>query len=203
MIEVFKPVRYGILIGLLVFILGIGWAFFLVLGHEKIHESLQYEAAHAASIKGDVNGGEHDMSMDGHMKKGGDGMEDHLHGAVQAREAAHAGLHDNLLMALSHARLVRGHVHAMGLGLVTIAVSLGLAFTSVSARIKTIASALTGVGALVYPVAWIVMGYRTPALGPEGAELSVMTIAGTGVSLVLLGVLTSAAFIIKDIFKKS
>ncbi|MEK7851447.1 MAG: hypothetical protein AAB275_06155, partial [Deltaproteobacteria bacterium] len=39
-IEIIKPVRYGILIGLIGLIFGIGWAFYLVLGHERIHESL-------------------------------------------------------------------------------------------------------------------------------------------------------------------
>ncbi len=210
MIEVLKPVRYGILIGLLGFILGIGWAFFLVLGHESIHESLESEAAHAASIKGDVKSGEHAMSMGhGHMEEGGkqDGMEgSSMHGAggiPSVHETAHTGLHDSPLMALSHTRLARGHVHAMGLGLVTVVVSLALAFTSAPGRIKRIVPTLTGAGALIYPLAWIIMGYRTPALGPEVAEQSVVTIAGPGAALVLLGVLTAAAFIIKDIFKKS
>lgn len=129
MIEVLRPVRYGILIGLLGFIFGIGWAIFLVLGHEKIHESLDYRAAHAASIK-DVDGGGHAMSMDGHMKEDGmegmgAGMEAIGHGAGHENEAEHTGLHDSPLMALSHTRLARGHVHAMGLGLVTVVVSLG------------------------------------------------------------------------------
>jgi len=211
MIEVIRPVRFGILIGLLAFIFGIGWAFWLVVGHERIHQSLDARAAVAAE-KGvhevihsePENGHEHPdegMVRRGHAHEEGDhhGMGEMNMGGMTS---AHSGAHDNPIMELSHTRLARGHVHAMGLGLVTVAVSLGLAFTSAPVRIKAIASVLTGIGALIYPLAWIVMGYRTPALGPEIAEHSVMTVAGTGASLVLLGVFTAAAFIIKDIFKK-
>ncbi len=208
MTGVLRPVRYGILIGLLGFILGIGWAFFLVLGHESMHRSLENRASQAASIKDGVKGDEHGAPtghQHGHGEEGGmegmAGMAGMGHGAGQ-NEAEHTGLHDDPLMSLTHTRLARGHVHAMGLGLVTVAVSLALAFTSASQRIKTIVPVLTGIGALIYPLAWIVMGYRTPALGPEAAEQSVVTIAGPGASLVLLGILTAAAFIIKDIFKK-
>src|SRR3990167_3722324 len=45
MIEIIKPVRYGLLIGLLGLTFGIGWAFWLVLGHERIHKSLEQRAA--------------------------------------------------------------------------------------------------------------------------------------------------------------
>jgi len=54
------------------------------------------------------------------------------------------GKYDNPLMEISHRRLTRGHIHAMGLGIVTIIVSLILAFTSATYRIKTIASTLQG-----------------------------------------------------------
>ncbi len=206
MIEVLRPVSPGILIGLSGFIFGIGWAFFLVLGHESMHRSLEYRAAHAASIKGDVNGDEHAMSIGGrgHMEEAG--MKAPMDGAgaiPSVHEAAHTGLHDSPLMALAHERLARGHVHAMGLGLVTVLVSLVLAFTSAPSRLRTIVLALTGVGGIIYPFSWIIMGYRTPALGPEAAEASVIFIAAPGVALVLLGVFTSAGFLLKDIFSKS
>src|SRR3989344_9450047 len=44
MIDIIRPVRYGILIGLLSLTFGIGWAFWLVLGHERIHKSLEERA---------------------------------------------------------------------------------------------------------------------------------------------------------------
>lgn len=105
-------------------------------------------------------------------------------------------------MELAHKRLVRGHLHAMGLGLVTIAISFILVFTSAADKIKTIAPVLTGLGGLIYPFAWIVMGYRTPSLGPGPAEESVTMIAGPGVALVTLGIFTAGTFLLKDIFSK-
>ncbi|MBI5467858.1 MAG: hypothetical protein HY891_01890, partial [Deltaproteobacteria bacterium] len=111
--------------------------------------------------------------------------------------------HDNPLMGLAHTRLVRGHLHAMGLGLATVLISLVLAFSSASARVKTIASVLTGLGGIIYPFAWIVMGYMTPALGPEAAEASAVFIAGPGVGLVLLGVFTSIGYTLRDVFKRT
>ena len=49
MIEFIKPVRYGILVGLLGLAFGIGWAFWLVLGHERIHKSLEERATKGQS----------------------------------------------------------------------------------------------------------------------------------------------------------
>ncbi|MBI5286090.1 MAG: hypothetical protein HY878_00675 [Deltaproteobacteria bacterium] len=178
MVELIKSVRLGVLIGLLGLILGINWAFWLVLGHDRIHESL--EKRRAGLIQ---------------PLKTGD---------VQAikKEEGPADKHEDPIIELSHRRLLRGHLHLMGLGLVTIVLSLTLTFTSAPDKIKTIASILTGLGGLIYPLAWIVMGYRTPSLGPEGAEASVVTIAGPGVAFVSLGILTAIVFLLRDVFAK-
>ena len=239
--EIIRPVSYGILIGLLGFIFGIGWAFWLVLGNERIHRSLEnravekkeshsliqlLESANAVAHT-DTNVGEglvpsqrettrvspaankdthqhteerasrqkyepaHMMGEEQHMMQMGEGEHQHFEGA-----------HDSPIMELAHTRLVRGHLHVMGLGLLTIAISFILAFTSAPDRIKTIASILTGMGGIIYPIAWIVMGYRTPALGPDAAEASVTFIAGPGVVLVLLGIFTAGVFVLKDIFSR-
>ena len=133
----------------------------------------------------------HMMAEDQHMMQ----MEDdeHQHGE---------GAHDSPIVKEAHERLTRGHVHAMGLGLLTIAISLVLAFTTAPDMIKTAASILTGLGGLIYPFAWIVMGYRTPSIGPDAAEASVTVIAGPGVGLILLGIFTASVFLLKDIFTK-
>ena len=112
------------------------------------------------------------------------------------------GGHDSPIMELAHTRLKRGHLHAMGLGLLAIAISFIFAFTTAPDRIKTAASILTGLGGLIYPFAWIVMGYRTPGLGPNAAEASVTIIAGPGIALVLLGIFTAGLFLLKDLFIK-
>ena len=251
MIDIIRPVRYGILIGLLSLTFGIGWAFWLVLGHERIHKSLEERAverkeAHSfiqllepdnvmahtdikvgegrlspnASI-GDVpskrettrvsptaNEDTHQHAEEGkprqkneHMQMMGEG--EHMTPTSEEDKDQHfEGGHDSPIMELAHKRLVRGHLHAMGLGLVTIVISFLLAFTSAPEKIKTVASILTGLGGLIYPFAWIVMGYRTPNLGPAGAEASVTVIAGPGVALVVLGIFTAGVFILKDTFSK-
>ena len=235
MIEFIKPVRYGILVGLLGLAFGIGWAFWLVLGHERIHKSLEERATKGQSSHSIIQLLEPDNAMahtdtktkeeeHSHGKPSKDkdinqhteeGMpqqkDEHMHMMEEGQhmmqmggnEHQHfEGAHDSPIMELSHTRLRRGHVHAMGLGLLTIAISLVLAFTTAPDRIKTVAPVLTGLGGLIYPFAWIVMGYRTPGLGPSAAEASVTVIAGPGVALVLLGIFTTAVFLLKDIFSR-
>lgn len=204
MLDVIKPVRYGILIGLFGFLFGIIWAFYLTLGHDRIHETLQKKMPRTLQIvpapdqthrmEGDSThkeGVSHNRSEGWFKISPAGGKKEHF-----------KGKYDNPLMEISYRRLTRGHIHSMGLGIVTIIVSLIIAFTSATYRIKIIASTLSGVGGIIYPIAWIVMGYRTPTLGPDGADASVTTIAGPGVALITLGILTAIAFLIKDIFEK-
>lgn len=233
---IIKPVRYGILIGLIGLVFGIGWAFWLVLGHERIHRSLEKSLVERKEVHSLIDILEPDNAQANTNAKGV--HNEHSHGQSSNNEDTHQheqeekplqkdehmdmmsegqhmmqtgedkhqhgeGMHDSPIMELAHKRLVRGHLHLMGLGLVTIVMSLLLAVSSASDKMKITASILTGVGGIVYPIAWIVMGYRTPVLGPEGAEVSVMAIAGIGVALVLLGIFTTIAFLLRDIFKKA
>ncbi|MDP2681498.1 MAG: hypothetical protein Q8P28_01645 [Deltaproteobacteria bacterium] len=213
MIEFIKPVRYGILVGLLGLTFGVGWAFWLVLGHESIHRSFEESVvekkdthsliqllepgnaqAHGPEEVKPRQQDEHaDMMKEGEQMMPISEEDEHQHGE---------DMHDNPIMQLAHERLRRGHIHGMGLGLLTIAVSFILAFTSASERIKTIAPVLAGIGGILYPFAWIVMGYRTPGLGPDAAAASVRMIAGIGTALVLLGIFTAGVFLLKDILQK-
>lgn len=192
--EAIRPVRLGILLGLFGLIFGIGWAFWLVLGHERIHASLEERAAtvERANVEAVPS------KSQSHVHRGGGHNQATVKGDMKPEETHSA--HGKPLMALAHTRLVRGHLHAMGLGLATVVISLIMAQTSAKTWVKTIASISTGLGGLIYPFAWIAMGYRTPSLGIEWAEASVTAIAGPGVALVLLGISIAAAFLIKDMF---
>jgi hypothetical protein len=226
MMDAIRPVRPGILIGLLGIILGIGWAVWLVLGHENIHSSMEAsraavqllaeEASHHAgnqikSVKHvHSDGKEHlhvkkeAVAQEGHSEHGEEHMPSTQETKVQEEHARHehgAG-HDDPLMEFAHTRLMRGHLHAMGLGLGAIIISIVLSFTTAPAWIKTAGSVFAGLGGIIYPFAWIIMGYRTPSMGPELAEASVTMIAGPGVALVLSGVLAAALFILKDMLIK-
>jgi len=196
MIGAIRPVRPGILIGLIGILFGIGWAFWLVLGHERIHSSL--EAGRAASEQPGQEASHHAENRIKSVKHMHSDGKEHMHAkkemAAQGHppQHGHSSGHDDALMELTHTCLMRGHLHAMGLGLGTIIISVVLSFTSAQAWIKTAASLFAGIGGLIYPLAWIVMGYRTPSMGPELAEASVTLIAGPGVVLVLSGVLAAA-----------
>lgn len=216
-IEILRPVRYGILVGFLGLLFGIGWALWLVLGHERIHKSLEAMAGTNAPIAVSDRAAKKEEpeapKAKVHIHRDGKA---HPHGpaespgmpqsrsqfnddeARQGMKQSHA--HDDPVMELAHSRLVRGHLHAMGLGLVTIVISIVIAFTTAGRTVKTAVPVLAGLGGLIYPLAWIVMGYSTPALGPEGAEAYVTMIAGPGVALVLVGILTAAGYLSKDIF---
>ncbi|MBI5468355.1 MAG: hypothetical protein HY891_04405, partial [Deltaproteobacteria bacterium] len=169
-----KPVKFGILIGLFGLVFGIGWAFWLVVGHERIHQSLERRASFAekameaqmlrdSTLEAETpkvkvhthnDGSLHrhgpveamastqPQEPDHHQVKGA--REHDNHGSVEAmastqpQEPDHHQVkggheHDNPLMGLAHTRLVRGHLHAMGLGLATVLISLVLAFSSASA----------------------------------------------------------------------
>lgn len=232
---IIKPVRYGILIGLLGLVFGIGWAFWLVLGHERIHRSLEKSVVERkeghslidilvpdnAMAHTDTKVGEGlvpskrettRVSPDTHQHKEEgkplqkdehqDMMSEGQH-MMQTGEEKHQhdeGMHDNPIMELAHKRLVRGHLHLMGLGLVSVVLSLILGFTSAPPTFKTIASVFTGIGGIIYPAAWIVMGYMTPRLGADAAETYATVIAGPGVLLVSFGIISTIIFLLKDVF---
>lgn len=206
MMDAIRPVRLGILIGLIGILFGISWAFWLVLGHERIHSSL--EASRAALEQPVQEANHHAENRIKSVKHEHSNGKEHMHVKQEAADQdkpsqhAHGSWHDDALMELAHTRLVRGHLHAMGLGLLAIIISVVLSFTSAEAWIKTAASVFAGIGGLIYPLSWIVMGYRTPSMGPELAEASVTLIVGPGVVLVLSGVLATAFFIFKDILMK-
>src|SRR3990170_890962 len=206
MMDAIRPVRPGILIGLIGILFGISWAFWLVLGHERIHSTL--EASRAALEQPGQEASHHAENRIKSVKHLHSDGEEHMQVKKEAlsqenpSQHAHGAGHDDALMELAHTRLMRGHLHAMGLGLGAIIISVVLSFTSAQSWIKTTASLFAAIGGLIYPLAWIVMGYRTPSLGPELAEASVILIAGPGVVLVLSGVLATAFFIFKDILMK-
>lgn len=197
MIEHIKPVRYGILVGLLGIIFGILWAFWLVLGHEMIHEALEKRAV---TKQGNIIQLFVPQEAYAHSKKEMPAVMEHNHVAEEEPNPHVMGaLHKEPDIELAHRILTRAHIHFMGLGLFTILISLVLAFTNATDRSKTIASVAAGLGGLIYPLAWILMGYRIPALGMAEADASVWFIAAPGVILVLCGIFVTAFFLIRDI----
>jgi hypothetical protein len=166
-----------------------------VLGHQKIHEDLEKSATER---QGNIIQLFAPQEAYAHSKKEMPAVMGHNHETEEAKPHV-VGLHKGTEMELAHRILTRAHIHFMGLGLFTIIIALVLAFTRATDRSKTLASVVTGLGGLIYPFAWILMGYRIPALGMAEADASVRFIAAPGVILVLCGLFAAAFFLIRDI----
>src|SRR3972149_4349442 len=194
--ERLRPVSIGIIIGLVTIIFGIGWMFYIITQHDRLHASFEKDlvALKAKFVMSDAPPqGHHD----------GAAGPSHDHGAK--KEAASSpeskSLHDDPLMELAHKRLVRGHLHAMGLGTLSIVIAFLLASLDAPLKLKTIGSVFTAMGALFYPINWIIMGFRTTSMGADASEASVMLSAGSSILLVLTGVLNSLYYLAKAVLK--
>ena len=73
----------------------------------------------------------------------------------------------------------------MGIGMLVIILMIVVASTHLKNTWKTVFGWTFGLGALMYPPAWILMGFRTVELGPQGAEASVMWLFGPAVGLLI------------------
>ncbi|HXI09772.1 MAG TPA: hypothetical protein VNK06_03120 [Thermodesulfobacteriota bacterium] len=222
-----RPVGIGLVVGFLSLFFGVVWAINLTVNHDKIHRRLSESENAVIEGKFVINSmplesrglAANGEASDGHGSHGtshvhsshdggGPSMHEHSAPAVGADNSGvaesaggHQG-HDSPLMAMAHERLARGHLHAMGLGVLTICVSLVLSLIQAPARMKTLASASAGIGGLFYPLAWIIMGFRTPALGAEAAADSVFPIAALSILLVLIGVLLTLFYVIRGFLTK-
>ena len=185
--EEVRPVLGGIALGLVTLAFGIAWAAFLATGHEWIHDYA--ERARTASVSGYAfaHGGGPSHMEPSSMPSHTEGME-----GVSAGDGPALG-------EIVHERLRRGHIHAMGLGLLAIVVSFVFAFISAPVRVKVAGSLMVGVGGLLYPFSWIIMGFRTPALGAASAEASVIFIVGPCLLLILGSIALALLFLLKTL----
>lgn len=204
-----KPVRIGLILGLLSILFGISWAVYIAAGHEAIHDTLR-EGLTASVVESEAGGMavNEDLHDDGHSYGHDDAHED-AHGEAYegvasedggAEEHGRHAAHDNPVMEDAHEMLARGHLHAMGLGLVTLSISMVLAFVCAPGWLKTVGSICVGAGGLLYPFSWITMGYKLPSLGMEAAEKAVMPIVGISVLLVLAGLFITFCCLVAGFF---
>ncbi|MFZ3072807.1 MAG: hypothetical protein WA162_06165 [Thermodesulfobacteriota bacterium] len=208
--ERLRPVSIGILIGLVTIIFGIGWAFFVVTQHDRLHASFEADlvALKAKFVMSDTGSqGHHDTAgmkeemHDGKMNKRAGSAHKHGGAKEEAFLPESKSLHDDPLMEIAHKRLVRGHLHAMGLGILSIVIAFLLASLDAPLRLKTIGSVFTAMGGLFYPMNWIIMGFRTTSMGADASEASVMLSAGSSMILVLTGVFISLYYLARAVVK--
>lgn len=208
-----KPVVIGLLLGFLSLVFGVFWAIYLTVNHDRIHKTLAESSRAAIEEKFVVNpssvSGDHSAHTNhqisaapskGHNHGSSATHEGHTMGAGISETQDHSS-HNDPEMEAAHERLTRGHLHAMGLGTLSVVSSIILVLLAAPYRIKTFASACLGVGSIFYPLAWIIMGFRTTALGIEQAQESVFPIAALSIFLVLVGIIICLFYIVKGAFK--
>lgn len=87
----------------------------------------------------------------------------------------------------------RAHLHAAGLGAISLGVCLLLAFLDVCRWCKLASSVTLGLGALLYSMFWMFAGMRAPGLGStSAAKESLALLAKPAVILCLAGLLIAA-----------
>ncbi|MDX8380898.1 MAG: hypothetical protein R8M14_02160 [Ghiorsea sp.] len=196
--SILNTVRYGLILGVFSLILGSSWAVYMATHHEQLHGGFEAQAAkqQQAHAKADMETMMQDMGM-GDMLMGeatsgthshhdsANETEPHQHqeSAGHAHQAGHQHSHSGSLATDAMQRLVRGHIHAMGLGVLVCVLLLVVALTSLKDVWKKTLGWSFGLGAVLYPPAWIIMGFRTVELGPEAAEVSIMWLFGPAVGL--------------------
>jgi len=195
-----ENIRHGLAMAVLALICGALWAAYIATHHEALHGGFE---AQAQQSQNKHSMPEQDMQMDmmtmdaspshGHAKGAtadhhaqADKMPQNHHGDAATGHSADAQhSHSGSLATDAMQRLLRGHIHFMGIGVLAAVLLLIVAFTSLRSCWKKVLGWTFGLGALAYPPAWIMMGFRTVELGPEAAEASVMWLFGPAVGLLL------------------
>ncbi len=200
--NILSPVHHGLALGVLALIFGALWAAYLATHHEQLHGG--FEAAESkmkqVEMQAHMKAEKIEMSMDSmsmestphqhsaneiaHDDHASEGAHSHSgggHGHAAGEQHSHSGS----LATDAMQRLLRGHIHFMGIGMLIIVVLILVAASSLKDGWKGVFGWTFGLGALMYPPAWILMGFRTVELGPQGAEASVMWLFGPAVALLI------------------
>jgi len=124
-------------------------------------------------------------------------IKDYLSAQIKAHPEIHEQSPDNLKRQTGGAwrDIQRAHLHAQGLGALGVGIGLILVFTWVSAPIKRWLALATGLGALLYPFCWLLMGLRIGPLGEDAAHASVDWLAAVSVPLFFGGMLLTLAIL--------
>ncbi len=191
--ESFRPVYHGMALALLALIFGALWAAYMATHHESLHGA--FETQEATIKKTEMNHFMQDMSMDNmimgdaHAAAGTLAGHSHAGAAHDTAGHSHAGgaqhSHSGSLAKDAMQRLLRGHIHYMGIGMLAIVMLILVAATTLKSCWKHVFGWTFGLGALLYPPAWILMGFRTVELGPQAAEASVLWLFGPAVGLLV------------------
>lgn len=167
-LEILSPVRHGLVMAVTALIIGALWAGFMASQHATLHTGFETQAA--AILQTHPH---HTTYTD-------------VAGNAHKDESTRPHSHSGSIATDAMDRLLRGHIHFMGLGILTAALLLVTALTTLKPCWKRLLGWSFGIGALAYPPAWIVMGFRTVTLGPDAAEASIMWLFVPAVGVLLL-----------------
>lgn len=181
--DILAPVRHGLMLAVVAMLAGALWAGFLATQHERLHESFEQQSAAVEARQMQQLMDELSSVPDHAHAPGAPAHHHDMSPAADAVESMHS--HSGSLAGDAMQRLLRGHIHFMGLGILVAALLLIVAFTSLRRCWKVTLGWTTGIGVLAYPPAWILMGFRTVEMGPQAAEASVMWLFGPAVALLV------------------
>jgi len=203
-----KDVQHGLLIAVLALMLGALWAAYLATHHEQLHGAFEAQEEKIQQVQ--MQHLMEEMSMKDintlHDHPAGTPA-DHNHAAAHshAEGEGHAvggqHSHSGSLAKDAMQRLLRGHIHFMGIGILIAVLLLIVAFTSLKSCWKKLLGWTFGLGALAYPPAWIIMGFRTVEMGPQTAEASIMWLFGPAVALLLASMAALFGILLIEIMK--
>ena len=215
--SIIEPVRHGLIMAIAALMMGAFWAAYMATHHEQLHSAFEIEAEknQQAQMKhlmhnlltGDekqeapddtdtmkMNHDHPESTPADHHQKAVSGHQTGNHNSFSDNPADAQHSHSGSLAKDAMQRLLRGHIHFMGIGVLAAILLIITAFTSLKACWKKVLGWTFGLGALAYPPAWIAMGFRTVEMGPQAAEASIMWLFGPAVGLLLASM--SALFVV-------
>lgn len=167
-----RPVRFGLLFGLLAVLYG--WSLGLVfgVGEDAIRERFITDA---------------EASRATYAQKAG------------SEEAATAAI--KRMDETAWRYFLRAHLHAGAIGSIAIGGSLVLALLSAGRGPKLVASLLLGIGAVGYPLSWMLAGMRAPGMGStDAAKESLLWLAAPSSIGLFVGGLITFGLVAADLF---
>jgi hypothetical protein len=120
-----------------------------------------------------------------------DQIKDGLVADVKAHPEIHEPTPDNIKKQVGDGwrYFQRAHFHAQGLGALGVGIIVVLGLSWVSASVKKWVALATGVGALLYPFCWLLMGLRIGSMGKKAAHASVDWLAALSIPLFFGGMM--------------
>lgn len=120
-----------------------------------------------------------------------DQIKDGLLADVKAHPQIHEQTPNNIKQQVGDGwrYIQRAHFHAQGLGALGVGIILVLGLSWVSASVKKWVALATGVGALLYPFTWLLMGLRIGSMGKQAAHASVDWLAALSIPLFFGGMM--------------